>query len=128
LGAKSDVAAGFERVHVNAAALWLGIFAGPVSYAAAEFLNYSTTNWSCGHGNKGIHVLITAVGLAAVCGGFLVSRREFDRTSSVTAQTDAAPPASIARFMAVVGMATSMFFCVSLLAFGVPEWVLDACQ
>jgi len=50
------------------------------------------------------------------------------RTAPPGAPTDGGNPLERARFMAVVGLASSAFFLIATIALDIPRWVLDACH
>ena len=45
-----------------------------------------------------------------------------------TLDTDAGTPEARARFMALLGLASSALFSIAIIANAYPEWVLDACH
>jgi hypothetical protein len=128
LGAKSAVESGFSRVGVTATALWVGIFAGPVGFAGAEFVNYVLSKWTCTHQTKSVQGAVTVVALALAAAGGALAWREFTRIRErSTSGDDGSDPGDIAKFMALLGIASSAFTAVAILALGVPPAVLDAC-
>jgi hypothetical protein len=42
--------------------------------------------------------------------------------------TDGGDPRQRARFMAILGLTASALFALTIVAGGIPRWVLDACQ
>jgi hypothetical protein len=127
LGAKSAVEAGFERAGITATSLWLGVFAGPVGFAGAEFVNYTLAKWTCTHQTKLLLGGVTAAGLVLALGGLALAWRDLQRTPD-DVPDDVSQPPGIARFMAQLGVILSTLSAVAILALVIPQWVLDACQ
>jgi hypothetical protein len=127
LGAKSAVASGFERIGVATAALWTGLFLGPALVAAAEFMDYAFDKWTCTHESRLVQGGITAVALLGALAAMAIAWRELRRVPDQAA-SDGARPIDVARFMAALGLAMSVFTALTIVAFSVPQWVLDACQ
>jgi hypothetical protein len=114
--------------------LWAGVLAGPIAWAADLGISYAIVKWSCGHQNAAVLHLMTLVALAVIAGGTYASWRVLSLASGDVPldgpPTHAGPVVVLARvrFMAVLGLASSALFAVSVIGFAVPRWVLDACQ
>lgn len=107
--------------------LWTGILAGPIAWAFDLMASYAVVRWVCHTGRYGVLPLITFASLAAVIGGAAVSWTALLRTVD-DVPTDGGRPRQRARFMALLGLASSALFALQILAGAIPHWVLDACQ
>jgi hypothetical protein len=65
--------------------------------------------------------------LAVVVGAAAISLTALMRTAD-DVPTDGGRPRQRARFMAVLGLASSGLFALQIVAGAIPHWVLDACQ
>jgi hypothetical protein len=126
LGAETDLTAGDLR-WLSPLPLWTGILAGPCAFAFDLTVSYALVQWTCVSQRQVVLHLITPATLAVVTGGAMVSWVALQRTES-GAPTDGGDPRQRARFMALLGLASSALFAVAILAIGVPRWVLDACH
>jgi len=107
--------------------LWAGILAGPVAWAFDLEASYAVVKWACHTQNHEVLPLITLVSLAVVLAGAIFSWKALIRTSNETSM-DGGQPRQRARFMAVLGVASSALFALQIFAGAIPHWMLDACQ
>ncbi len=126
MGAQSAVDAGDVR-WLTPLPLWTGILAGPIAWAFNLMASYAVVKWVCHTNRESILQLITFGSLAVVIGAAAVSWIAFTRTAH-DEPTDGGRPRQRARFMAMLGLASSALFALQILAGAVPHWVLDACQ
>jgi hypothetical protein len=124
LGPQADVTA---VAPPSAVVLWIGVLTGPIAWACDLLIRYALVHWSCGAQHTGVLKLISLVTLLLVIGGGIVAGRALGRTPP-RVPTDGGNPASRARFMAMLGVLTSVLFAVVVVAGAVPQWVLDACD
>jgi hypothetical protein len=111
------------------AALWAGVFAGPLVWAALLETNYVLSYVACEQRHTWMLHLSTATALALIAiAAFLAWRaapplRDDDRPS--------ADPQAIAltraRFMAIGGLVLCAWFAVVILAIEIPTMVLKPC-
>jgi hypothetical protein len=106
--------------------LLAGVFAGPVAWATDLVISYVLVDPAC----KGQHVVAlhatTFVALAVTAAGAVIAWRSLLQTPQ--RPTDGGDPIDRARFMAVLGLASSAFFGAVVIAEAIPRWVLDACR
>jgi hypothetical protein len=126
LGAQADVNAASLR-WLSPLPLWSGILAGPVAWAVDLTASYALVKWVCATRGYGVLHAITVLALAVVGGGAVLSWLALQQTRA-DVPTDGGRPRQRARFMAVLGLATSALFALQILAGAVPRWVIDACQ
>jgi len=126
LGAQVAVNAGDVR-GLTPLPLWTGILAGPIAWAFDLMTSYAVVKWVCRTSNHAILPLITTVSLAVVIGAAAFSWIALRRTAD-DVPTDGGQPRQRARFMAILGLASSGLFALQILAGAIPHWVLDACR
>jgi hypothetical protein len=107
--------------------LWTGILAGPIAWACDLMASYAVVSWVCQTGNYAVFPLVTLASLAVVVGGASISFTALRHTVD-DAPTDGGQPRQRARFMAILGLASSALFTLQILAGAIPHGVLDACQ
>jgi len=81
----------------------------------------------CRTGNYAVLPLITSASLAMVIAAAAISWTALIRTKH-DVPTDGGRPRQRARFMALLGLASSALFALQILAGAIPHWILDACQ
>ena len=126
MGAQTDVTAGDVR-WITPLPLWTGILAGPVAWSINLAVSYALVKWSCVARREDVLHLLTAAALLLVAGGAAVSWWAFQRTRADIPE-DGGGPRQRARFMAMLGLASSAFFALATAALAIPWWVLDACH
>jgi hypothetical protein len=97
------------------AALWIGILGPPMAWAGDETISYALTKWACGHQAGFILQALTVTSLALVVASGVISwsaERENER----------------AQFMGLLGVLTTGFFLLVVIATAVPKWVFNVCQ
>jgi len=107
--------------------LWTGIIAGPIAWAFDLMASYAVVKWVCHTQRYAVLPLITIASLAIVFVAAAISWTAFMRTAN-DEPTDGGRPRQRARFMAVLGLASSALFALQIIAGAIPHRVLDACQ
>ena len=107
--------------------LWTGILAGPTAWAFDLTASYAVVKWVCHTRSYAMLPLITAASLAMVVGAAAISWTALMRTTD-DVPTDGGRPRQRARFMAILGLASSGLFALQILAGAIPHWVFDACR
>jgi hypothetical protein len=101
--------------HLTAFALWTGVLAGPMAWAADLTITYALVKWSCGHRAEGLlHVPMLAA-LAVIGSGAMIAW-------SVEPHNDRE------RFMWTLALLMSALFVVVVIATEIPNLFLHACQ
>jgi hypothetical protein len=126
LGAQTAVDAADVR-WLSPLPLWTGILAGPLAWAFDLMASYAVVKWVCHTNNYAVLPLITAASLAMVIGAAAIAWTALTRTAS-DVPIDGGQPRQRARFMAILGLASSGLFALQILAGAIPHWMLDACQ
>jgi hypothetical protein len=107
--------------------LWTGILAGPVAWALDLGISYAIVKWTCSATTARPFPIITLASMAIVAAGAAVSWTALRRTRGDTPE-DGGTPRQRARFMAILGLASSALFALTIAAAAIPWWVLDACH
>jgi hypothetical protein len=126
LGAKPHLTAGDLR-WLTPLPLWTGILAGPVAWALDLEISYAIVKWTCAARTEAPFAVITLACLAMTGGGAAVSGMALRHTRG-DGPEDGGHPRQRARFMALVGLASSALFALTIAAAAIPWWVLDACH
>ena len=126
MGAATDLTAGELRL-LSPLSLWTGILTGPSVWAVDLMACYALVKWACLHHREDVIQLILFGSLAIVAAAAAVSWLALRHTAS-DQPTDGGDPRERARFMAVLGLASSAFFALMILTLAIPDWVLDGCQ
>jgi hypothetical protein len=120
----SDVA---NNTMPNAMAQWAGVLGGPVAWLVQMECNYALVGWACATGHVVVLHLVTLGGLLIAAAGGLTAWREW-RRSGTQWPKGAGGPQTRSRFMAVLGLLTSLLFFFVILAQGIPSFILSPCQ
>jgi len=126
LGSSTDLTAGDLR-RLSPLPLWTGILTGPIAFAGNLTATYALVKWVCATDREGVLHLISFVALLLVVGAAWISWIALKR-SPAGVETEAGTPEARAHFMALLGLASSAFFIIVIVANAYPQWVLDACQ
>jgi hypothetical protein len=107
---------------------WAGLLLAPAAFFVHLQVAYAMVSWACVHrGDVWLHVAnATSVLLATV--GAVVARRVWNRTGREPGDGDESRPLSRARFLAIVGLASSSVFVLLLLAQWAAQLVISPCQ
>jgi len=105
-------------------ALWAGVFAGPLAWAALLQTNYVLSYVACEQRHKWMLHVATFVALALTGAGGVCARRAMPSGEN-SGRADRA--ALRARDMAWAGLALSVWFALVILATEIPVLVLPPC-
>jgi hypothetical protein len=111
----------------NALALWTGILAGPFAWFMQMQINYALVPWACATGHMMVLHMVMFGGLLIVAASMLAAWREWRRLGREWPK-GAGGPQMRSRFMAVLGLFTSLLFFFVILAQGIPSFILSPCQ
>jgi hypothetical protein len=111
------------------AALWFGLFAGPLAWAALLETNYVLSYVACEQRQTWMLHLSAGVTLALVAAGALSSWRAAPppRPDDTTSLRSVDTAEVRARFMATGGLVLSAWFALVILATEIPALVLHPC-
>ena len=126
MGAQTAVDAGAVR-WLTPLPLWTGILAGPIVWACNLMASYALVKWVCHTQRYAVLPVITIASLVVVIAAAAISWTALRRTAD-DVPTDGGRPRQRARFMAVLGLASSALFALQIVAAAIPHGVLDACQ
>jgi hypothetical protein len=126
LGSSTDLSASDVR-WLSPLPLWTGILAGPSAFALNLTATYALVHWTCAADRQSLLHLISVFALVLVLAGSGASWMALQHSPS-SLDTEGGSPRARARFMALLGLASSAFFAFAVIANAYPQWVLDACQ
>lgn len=105
------------------AALWTGVLAGPLFWFAHQQLSVALAPWICAHGHHWLlHAATAACGSGAAAAG-LISVGNLRRPPSAPLDGEK----GLSRFLAWLGVLGAAFFLLTILAQGLPNFLLDPC-
>jgi hypothetical protein len=107
--------------------LWTGLLVPPIVWAIQMQVNYVLVSQLCQQGNSWPVYLVSLPALLITLAAGFGSWRAWARVNGVRSD-DGARPASVARFMAVLGVMTSALFSLVIIAQAVPSFILHGCQ
>jgi hypothetical protein len=108
----------------GAAKLWFAILVGPLIWLLYLQTVYALVGSACSSQRRLVLVAIAAVAVVVSATGAMVGRRAL--TSLPTRPTD--PTVHRARFMAMLGIASSLLFALTIAAGAIPSIVLRPCD
>jgi hypothetical protein len=108
-------------------ALWAGILLPPFAWFLHQQLSYMLVSWACMTGRQFILYVVTLAMLLLAIGGGLIARHTWQRFGH-DEPDEAGGVLARSRFMAVVGLLSSVLFSLVILAQGIPSFILNACE
>jgi hypothetical protein len=106
---------------------WTVILAGPLTWLACLEASYALVPWTCRTGHRSVVILVVLGALAGTLGMAGAAWVGW-RTLGARDTTDGDPPAGRRAFMALSGLALSLFSALALMASAVPIFVLSPCD
>jgi hypothetical protein len=107
--------------------LWVGLFAGPVAFLLHLQVGYMLVPWACANGHRFVLYLTMLAALLIAAAGGLSAWRGWQRFGKQWPDgSGGAVPRS--RFMAIMGIVLSVFFFITIIAQGIPNFILTPCQ
>ena len=108
-------------------ALWTRLLSGPLAWALDLSISYAIVKWTCSSHRDGIMHAVTPAALTMIACSAMLSFAALRRTAG-DVPTDGGEPRQRARFMAILGLTSSLLFAVAIVAGDIPRWVIDACH
>lgn len=105
---------------------WIGLFAGPLAWAADEEISYALAGWSCAHGHRLLTHAVSAAALLLILAGALLSWRDWRRRQD--APVDRNHPAGRAHFLALGGFLLNLLFGMAVVIDAAAKFYFDPCQ
>ena len=107
--------------------LTLGVLLGPSVALANQELIYLADDWTCGRGMRGVVHLVPALCLVVVIATGMTAFRDW-RAVGGGVNDDDATLESRTRFVALLGIASSVFSALVILAQWAAAFVFDRCM
>jgi len=104
----------------------LGLLIGPLAWGADLLLSYMLVHHSCSTGHSYVLHAISVVCLVIVLGGAWMSWMQYQNAKE--GNDSGGSPLDRAHFLGLLGLASSVFFAVVIIANAVPRWVLSPCD
>lgn len=108
-------------------ALWTAWFIGPTAWMLHLNISYLAVPWICVTGNYRVLHLITAAALLLTAGGAFIAWRSW-RQAGRERPGAADWTVSRSHFMAIGGLSLNGLFFLIILAQGIANFMVDACQ
>jgi hypothetical protein len=103
------------------------MLAGPIAWTIDLLVQYSLAQWSCTTEHRFVLQLVSLGALVVTAAGAAAAWRGLQQTPR-DAPTEGGRPIDRSRFMALLGLLTSLLFAIVIVAALIPVWVLDACS
>lgn len=107
--------------------LTLGLLVGPIAALINQELMYSVNMWACGHHLPLVVHAVPLVCLIVAIGAGLVARRDW-RAVGGGVEDEEATVKTRTRFVALLGMMTSLFSSLVILAMWTAAFVFGPCM
>jgi hypothetical protein len=120
--------AGFSDVNSKSAmsAQVLGLVLGPIVFGVDLLLSYSLVQHSCSTGHHYVLHAISVVCFVVVLAGGWMSWTQYQAARE--ANDEGGSPLDRAHFLGLLGVVTSVFFAVVIIANAVPRFILSPCD
>jgi hypothetical protein len=103
-----------------------GVIIGPLAWGADLLISYALVYHACSSGHHYLLHVVSAVCLAVALSGALLSWRQFQQVRRGNDEGVSALDRS--HFLALLGIASSIWFTVVILATALPRWILSPCD
>jgi uncharacterized protein YqgC (DUF456 family) len=107
--------------------LSLGLLLGPVVALVNQELIYSVNMWACGHGLHAVIHIVPALCLIVTIGAAITAYRDW-KAVGAGVEDEEATVATRSRFVALLGMMTSIFSTAVIIAQWAAVFVFDPCM
>jgi hypothetical protein len=98
-----------------------------MAWATDLLVRYSLVQWTCNTQHRLVLQLVAVGALLVTAGGATAARRGLAQTPA-DAPTEGGRPMDRSRFMAMLGLLSSLLFAIVIVAGAIPLWVLDGCR
>ena len=105
---------------------WLGLFAGPLAWAADEGISYALAGWSCAHGQFLLTHAVSIAALLLIAAGAILSWRDWRRRRDIP--VDRNQPESRAYFLALAAFLLNLLFGMVVVIDVAAKFYFDPCQ
>ena len=112
--------------------LWWGVLAGPIAFALDEVISYASVQHACSTGFSLLLHVYTAVAIALSLSGLASARRAYRElpksADTHSADTKSGSTDARSRWMSIYGIASSIAFCVVIVALSIPKVFMNPCD
>jgi hypothetical protein len=106
---------------------WYGVLAPAAAWLLDLQVSYAIVQWVCGGGPHVVLHLVSVGSLLLIASGAFASWTALQRSSS-RAREDGSQPDERGKFLAILGLVSSAYFALVVVAAAIPRVVLDACH
>lgn len=104
----------------------VGVIIGPLAFGADLLVSYALVQHACSTGHHYVLHLVSVICLLIALSGAWLSLRQYQAVRS--ANDEGGSPFDRAHFVALLGMASSLWFAVVIIANAVPRYILSPCD
>ena len=108
------------------APLIVGVLIAPLAWAADLVISYALVQHACSTGHHYLLHVVSVVCFVIALAGAVLSWRQYQHVSQGNDEGGSAFDRS--HFLALLGIATSVWFVVVIVASAVPRWILSPCD
>jgi hypothetical protein len=112
---------------VSTGLIWTGLLVPPIAWAFQLQANYVLVSVTCQQGSRWPLYLVTLIALLITLAAGFGAWRALVRVNGSYSE-DGGSPASVARFMSILGLMTSALFLLVIIAQAVPGFIFHGCQ
>ena len=106
--------------------LWTGVLGGPIVWSLQQFAGYAVSRFSSEHrGLTGVHHAVSVVALLLAAGCTLLAWLDWHRLGDGEPRGSEPGVTGRSRFLAVLGIVTSGYFAIVILAQWIPVFFWD---
>jgi hypothetical protein len=103
-----------------------GVLIGPLTFGADLVISYALVQHACSTGHHYVLHLVTVICFVVTLSGAWLSWRQYQGVSN--ANDEGGSPFDRAHFFALVGIASSLWFAVVIIANALPRFILSPCD
>jgi len=104
----------------------IGLLIGPLAFGADLLLSYALVPHACSTGHFYVLHAISIVCFVIVLGGAWMSWQQYQNARE--GSDDGGSPLDRSHFLGLLGLASSLFFAVVIIANAVPRFILSPCD
>lgn len=104
----------------------IGVIIGPLAFGADLLISYALVQHACSTGHHYVLHLISVICLLIALSGAWLSSLQYQAVRD--ADDEGGSPLDRAHFLALLGIASSLWFAVVIIANAVPRFILTPCD
>jgi hypothetical protein len=104
----------------------VGVLIGPLAFGADLLISYSLVQHACSTGHHYVLHLVSGVSFVIALFGTWLSLRQYQAVRN--ANDEGGSPFDRAHFLALLGITSSLWFALVIIANAVPRYILSPCD